>query len=556
MTVDGREGPVGDELETARELRDVLRVARALSGLSDETALLDLITTTACHKLGYATCVIALRGDDGAFRYVATSGLSPEDDQALRGKVLTAAAFDAASAASVTTGGVCWVPSGHPVRARDDLRAGRLETGVSVPSRTWQRGSVLFAPLVGVDGEAIGLLNPDDPLSGDLPTESEVLLLETLAELTVVGLEVVRARSAERANTAVAVAQRGQLEGLLAASAQIRGQLALDEVLGEIARAMTTAGGFGRAAIYLKVRGELLEVGATVGLGDAEDAALRSTPVTVSEFAPAMRPEMLVSRSYLFDHRRFTIPSELEAKLNTPIVDQERSEGQWHPDGMLTVPLVDPQGELLGLISIDEPVDGLMPDRAHVQALEFFADQCAVAVSQARRYEAIQNEAMTDSLTGLANRRALDAAVGNAISRATIEGGKCAVLFIDVDHFKRVNDALGHAVGDVILQRVGRALRDRLRRGDLLTRYGGEEFVALLPDTGVGAATGVAETLRQRISTLDLDQITGGIPVKVSIGVAELSEIRRSTGSLVAAADAAMYEAKRLGRDRVFVAPP
>jgi diguanylate cyclase (GGDEF)-like protein len=129
------------------------------------------------------------------------------------------------------------------------------------------------------------------------------------------------------------------------------------------------------------------------------------------------------------------------------------------------------------------------------------------------------------------------------------------VLFIDIDHFKDINDAFGHAVGDVVLQSVGRGLRDRLRRRDLLARYGGEEFVALLPDTDLQAALQVAEVLRSRIATLDLNSLTGGLPVRVSIGVAQLSEELMGEGSLVSAADAAMYEAKRQGRNRVVVFP-
>ena len=129
------------------------------------------------------------------------------------------------------------------------------------------------------------------------------------------------------------------------------------------------------------------------------------------------------------------------------------------------------------------------------------------------------------------------------------------MLFIDIDHFKDINDTVGHAVGDIVLQRVGKGLRDRLRRGDLLARYGGEEFVALLPDTDLEAALRVAETLRRRIATLSFDSLTGGLPVRVSIGVAQLAEGRMTAGSLVSAADLAMYAAKCEGRNRVCVAP-
>jgi diguanylate cyclase (GGDEF)-like protein len=277
--------------------------------------------------------------------------------------------------------------------------------------------------------------------------------------------------------------------------------------------------------------------------------------VTLKEFAGVMKPEMLLSRSYFLDHRRFAVPTELDEKLNTPDVDREWADGQWHPEDMLTVKIIDLDGNLLGLISVDEPVNGLIPDRAHVQAIEFFADQCAVAVVNARRYEQVRAEALTDSLTGLANRRALDAAVVRAIARARHDGALCVALFIDIDHFKDINDSVGHAAGDAVLQEVGRGLRDRLRKGDLLARYGGEEFVALLSDTDLQAALRVAEVLRRRVGSLDLDSLTGGLPVRVSIGVAQLCEELMSPGSLVSAADAAMYEAKRQGRNRVVVGP-
>jgi diguanylate cyclase (GGDEF)-like protein len=300
---------------------------------------------------------------------------------------------------------------------------------------------------------------------------------------------------------------------------------------------------------------DALVVGATVGLTEAESKQLSEIPVSLAEFAEVMQPEMLLSRSYFLDHRRFVIRPELNDKLNTPVGAREWQDGEWHPEDMLTVKIVDSVGELLGLISVDEPVNGLIPDRAHVQAIEFFADQCAVAVAHARRYEQVRTEALTDPLTGLANRRALDAAVVRAIARARRDSALCTVLFIDVDHFKDINDSLGHAVGDSVLQAVGRGLRDRLRRGDILARYGGEEFVALLPDTDLPAALRVAEILRKRVAALDFGSLTGGLPVRVSIGVAQLSEELMGAGSLVSAADSAMYEAKRQGRNRVVVGP-
>jgi diguanylate cyclase (GGDEF)-like protein len=532
----------------------MVRLARSLATIKDEQTLLATVVSAARAVLGYSACVIALRGDDGNFHHRASAGLGRDEDRRMRTVVVQAAVFEALSHSSITLGAVHWVPPGHPVRARDDVMASVKPTAVSVPSRTWQQGSLLFAPLYDSEGRTIGYLNPDDPLSGDLPSLEQTLMLETLAELTVLGLEIVRARATERAARAVAEAQRGQLEALMTASARVRGDVGLDEALQTIAHAMTTAGGFKRAAIYLLVDGDTLVARAMVGLTEAEDAELQANTVTLAEFSPMTQPEMLVSRSYLFDHRHFQIPAELAGKLNTPIADPNWREGQWHVEDMLIVPLVAVGGEVLGLISLDEPANGLLPDRPHVQALEFFADQCATAVVAAREFEAVRTEAYTDPLTGLANRRALMTALERSVIRHRRTGEPASVLFADIDHFKPVNDTYGHRIGDLALQWIGRTLSERLRKNDVLARYGGEEFVTLLPDTSLEAATTIAEALRERVESLDVAALTGPLPLRISIGVAALTSQLATAEDVLTAADAAMYAAKRSGRNRVCVA--
>jgi diguanylate cyclase (GGDEF)-like protein len=536
---------------TAAQLRGVLRFARSLATMQDEQTLFQIVANTARSALGYSACVVAMRGDDGNFHNLASAGVLAAHE--VHNLVVSPAAFEALTNASITLGGVHWVPPGHAVREREDVKAAVMGTGVSVPSRTWQPGSLLFAPLIGSDGEAIGFINPDDPLSGDLPVPEQALMLETLAELTVVGLEIVRARSTERAARAIAEEQRTQLEALMAASARVRGDMAIDEVLQSIVRAMSNAGGFNRAAIYLLGDDDVLEARATIGLSPEEDAQLRANPVSLAEFAPAMQPGMLISRSYLLDHRRFSIPAELDAKLNTPRPHAEWQEGMWHVEDMLTVPFVAPSGEVLGLISLDEPKNGLLPDRAHVQALEFFADQCANAVQHSRRFEAVRAEAETDVLTGLYNRRALVTSVNQAIDRFKQRAERSTLLFIDIDHFKLVNDTFGHSQGDLVLQWMANALSERLRKHDMLARYGGEEFVALLRDTELEEGVALAEALRERIVSLDSTKLTGDLPMRISIGVAAITR-DSSAADVLAASDAAMYEAKRRGRNQVRVA--
>ena len=157
----------------------------------------------------------------------------------------------------------------------------------------------------------------------------------------------------------------------------------------------------------------------------------------------------------------------------------------------------------------------------------------------------------TDSLTLLYNRRYVDESLQTELDRAQRYRLPLSVLVLDVDHFKRFNDTHGHEVGDRVLQAVARALRAALRGLDSPCRYGGEEFVAILPSTNKAGAYALAERLRQDIERLVVD----GLQVTASIGVAEFPDIEvTQQARLIGAADAAMYQAKRSGRNRVCIA--
>jgi diguanylate cyclase (GGDEF)-like protein/PAS domain S-box-containing protein len=167
----------------------------------------------------------------------------------------------------------------------------------------------------------------------------------------------------------------------------------------------------------------------------------------------------------------------------------------------------------------------------------------------------LQDLAMTDGLTGLANRRRLDEALELELRRAQREGHSVALLVLDIDRFKNLNDAHGHQVGDAVLRRLGSILMQfHNRAGDLAARFGGEEFVLLLPGANEQQAVLVAERLRQTIQATDFEPPVD-VSVTVSIGVASLPGANAvSPESLVGMADGALYEAKRGGRNRVVAA--
>jgi len=169
-------------------------------------------------------------------------------------------------------------------------------------------------------------------------------------------------------------------------------------------------------------------------------------------------------------------------------------------------------------------------------------------IAKARRLRLL---AMTDPLTGLANRRHTDYRGSEAFKMARLTAQPFCVLAIDIDHFKLVNDTHGHAVGDTVLQRVGRECQRTLRKLDLMGRIGGEEFTGLLPETAEPAARQVAERLRTGVESLDLDDVVPGLRVTISIGVAQMREADPDFAAVLARADAAMYRAKQAGRNRV-----
>ncbi|HET7296513.1 MAG TPA: diguanylate cyclase [Gemmatimonadales bacterium] len=175
---------------------------------------------------------------------------------------------------------------------------------------------------------------------------------------------------------------------------------------------------------------------------------------------------------------------------------------------------------------------------------EVFNDMVARLREGRRELERLS---ITDDLTGLYNRRYLMDTLANEVRRSHRLEHPCALLMLDVDHFKQFNDAYGHLAGDATLARIASALRSATRDVDCVARYGGEEFVVLLPETDVDGATTTAQRIRDSLKS---DEELHG-KITISIGIAEFPDDGDTPETLIAQADAALYQAKREGRDRV-----
>lgn len=191
------------------------------------------------------------------------------------------------------------------------------------------------------------------------------------------------------------------------------------------------------------------------------------------------------------------------------------------------------------------------------EAFEYLAQQTAASIENVDLHERIERQAVTDPLTGLANRRRFEARLVEEVERARRLHETFGLVLLDIDEFKLVNDRYGHLAGDDVLREVARIVRENARDIDLPVRFGGEELALLLPGADAEGAEQAAERVRTAIEQADMPVDTGGGPplrVTVSAGAAALGEGPQTADGLVAAADVALYRAKRAGRNRTHVA--
>ncbi|HEX5557082.1 MAG TPA: sensor domain-containing diguanylate cyclase [Gaiellales bacterium] len=222
------------------------------------------------------------------------------------------------------------------------------------------------------------------------------------------------------------------------------------------------------------------------------------------------------------------------------------------PRAVLATPILR-EHHLLGLVTAVDPEEGAFSDE-DVEALSALAVQAGVAIENARLHRVVERQAVTDSLTGLANRRQFYEVLGREYERAQRFGQAVSLILLDIDDFKLINDSRGHLAGDAVLHSVAATLAEVIREIDLAARYGGEEFAVLLPQTGPEGAANLAERLRSEIAARSIrfgtEEITG---VTASFGVAAGPVHDQTQIDLIASADAALYQAKREGKNHVTV---
>jgi diguanylate cyclase (GGDEF)-like protein len=319
-----------------------------------------------------------------------------------------------------------------------------------------------------------------------------------------------------------------------------------------------------RADLLLNIAGA---VNSSLGLNEVLRMAITQAGRQIGAVAGAMylvvpgKAEMRRQSDYNLTHNARGAGRKLEDEplrsviaAGHPLVvplDEEHApglEGGGHPKNALVVP-VQRSGQLMGAFELYLPDHRDLTDD-QLGILEGVASQAAIAISHAQLFQAQEENALTDELTKLPNRRALAQRFLEEMQRARRHHKGMAFLMIDIDHFKLVNDTYGHLQGDAVLAELAKILIAGKRESDVGARYGGEEFGLILHETNETGAMTLAERIRAKVQAATFP---GGLKVTISIGVAATEDESLFT-SLIEKADQALYAAKQAGRNVVKLA--
>lgn len=337
---------------------------------------------------------------------------------------------------------------------------------------------------------------------------------------------------------------------------KVNSGMTLDEVLGFVYDSFQPLIPYDRIGVALIEDGGVVRArwarsaASEIHLGQGYAASLEGS--SLQQVMSSGEPRLINDlEAYLADHpqsdsTRRIVREGMRSSLTGPLVARGRPVGFIFFSSLRPHAFGDPHTELLrqiaGQLSLIVEKSLLLEDLAASNRKLLDAQQ------------ALQHEAAHDTLTSLWNRRGIVDVLGMELARADREGSKLALLVIDIDHFKQVNDAHGHAVGDEVLCEVARRLQEGLRSTEVLGRYGGDEFIAVLRPCTVATATRVSERLRALVDSTLIPTRAGLIPLTVTVGamVSSADQVFDPDG-LIEVADHALYRAKRAGRNRTEV---
>jgi diguanylate cyclase (GGDEF)-like protein len=493
------------EQRKSAQLRLLAEVGRLVTDSLNEKEILENTLDVIVQEYGYAEVAISLLVADDMLEVTAISGTQdfgyrPGYQQNMESGII-----------------------GHVAKTRTAYLTGDVSQDPYYFSSAVREGSAIGIPML--DKEVLlGVIYVESTKKNELNGD-DLQTLQTLANQVATSVEKARlyARSQEHLQV---------MTMLQSVSHAVTSSLELEEILNNVLQSLKDSFGYTYASIYL-FDGDVLHMGAQ--LGYPEDMLIREIAIN----------EGVIGRTARSKETQFVRDVSLDSDFMRASYDV-RSE--------IAVPLLK-EDNVLGVLNVESGHDLLTEN--DVNLLKALAGSVAIAIDNARLHAEVKRMAMTDVISGLANRRAFDEILEVELTRASRYQHPLSLIILDLDSFKEYNDKWGHPAGDVRLREVANLLRLNVREPDVAARYGGEEFAIILPDTSKRGAMQLAERLRHSATGSAPERSEDSSPIPgytLSLGVATFPDDAASIEELLLMADNAELMAKRLGKNRVCAA--
>jgi diguanylate cyclase (GGDEF)-like protein len=494
------------EQRKSAQLKLLADVARLVTDSLSEKEILEHTLDVIVKQYGYAETAISLLVSDDMLEVAAISGTQdfgyrPGYRQSMEHGII-----------------------GHVAKTRQAHLASDVSQDPYYFSSAVREGSAIGVPMLDKE-HLLGVIYVESSRSNELK-EDDVEILQTLANQ--VATSVQKARLYARIQEHLHV-----MTTLQSISHTVASSLELDEILNNVIQLLKDSFGYTYLSIYL-LDGDTLHLGAQ--LGYPTEMLIHEIPITMGVIGRTAR----------------TQETQLVRDVNT---DSSFLRGSYEVRSEVSVPLIKEEN-VLGVLNVESnSATSLSENDANL--LEALAGSVAIAIDNARLHAEVKRMAMTDVISGLANRRAFDETLEAEIIRASRYHQPLSLIILDLDSFKEYNDKWGHPAGDVRLREVADLLRLKVRDPDVAARYGGEEFAVILPNTSKRGAMKLAERLRHAAEESAPHENGDRYPVAgytISLGVATFPDDATSIKELLLMADNAELMAKRLGKNRVHAA--
>ncbi|HEY9526306.1 MAG TPA: sensor domain-containing diguanylate cyclase [Anaerolineales bacterium] len=497
---------IEQEQRKSAQLRLLADVGRLVTETPDENGLLERTLDVIVKQYGYAETAISLLVSEDMLEVTAISGTQdfgyrPGFRQSMERGII-----------------------GHVAKTRQAYLAGDVSQDPYYFSSAVREGSAIGVPMLDKE-HLLGVIYVESSRKGELK-EDDLQTLQTLANQVATSFQKARLYARTQQHLQV-------MTTLQSISHTVASSLELDEILDNVILLLKDSFGYTYLSIYL-LDGDTLHLGAQLGYPD--ETLIHEIPVSMGVIGRTAR----------------TRQTQL---VRDALADSDFLRGAYEVRSEIAVPLLK-EGQVLGVLNIESDREGILNENDAI-LLNALAGSVAIAIDNARLHAEVKRMAMTDVISGLANRRAFDETLEAEILRASRYHQPLSLIILDLDSFKEYNDKWGHPAGDVRLREVADLLRLKVRDPDVAARYGGEEFAVILPNTSKPGAIRLAERLRLAAEESAPYENGNQNPVPgytISLGVATFPDDATSIEELLLMADNAELMAKRLGKNRVHAA--